>query len=641
MHRKGLELIEELYEEFLIDPGMEPVVLTSRLRLAISSVQLFIQRTFLNLERRVHPSTLDADHWQWMKRYRVWEANRKIFLYPENWLEPEFRDDKTHLFQELESALLEGDVSDDLVEAAFFRYVRKLESLARLEIVSTYCEEKPTDPRANTVHVIGRTYSLPHEYFYRKYTRRMWTPWVPITAEIEGDHVVPVVWRQRLHVFWLTFLDKPTAEIGKGSEQAAAGGPIQDMSFNELSAALGDTVPARKEVQIQLNWCEYYQGEWTARESSGFGDPIVVKVDNSFHASDASLHVSKDHSADGEGAVWIHVHFPWAYQGTVSNVHESGDIAARANLMRSNDRIWRSGNVGVLEEAGGFSERPGDLGRMAVDVGAFPRWPLGAFEFAGPVSLALRLANKNVAPAVHAGQAPLDWPYPHERQTRTTLHRERGPFAVDYVTRTVQEDRGPVIPESHTESVLQQLREFSIVPCSNEVEWPAPEFSVLTAPLFYQDEQHVFFVESFLTEVTLDKWEDWVITTTQHGPLHRFDEVFWEIPVWEIVPDPDPLGPLIQFGIERQTDWLTSPNTLIQFDESLIGREGGIEDAFRGGLTTRPDGRGAVRPAEPSAVAAEAAIRGGFNVIGAGGLAAARMRSAPMPRSRVGRVLPQ
>ena len=29
--------------------------------------------------------------WDWQKRYRVWEANRKIFLYPENWIEPELR----------------------------------------------------------------------------------------------------------------------------------------------------------------------------------------------------------------------------------------------------------------------------------------------------------------------------------------------------------------------------------------------------------------------------------------------------------------------------------------------------------------------------------------------------------------------
>jgi hypothetical protein len=32
--------------------------------------------------------------WEWMRRYRLWEANRKVFLSPENYLEPEPRDDK-------------------------------------------------------------------------------------------------------------------------------------------------------------------------------------------------------------------------------------------------------------------------------------------------------------------------------------------------------------------------------------------------------------------------------------------------------------------------------------------------------------------------------------------------------------------
>ena len=31
--------------------------------------------------------------WSWLKWYRVWEANRKVFLYPENWIEPELRED--------------------------------------------------------------------------------------------------------------------------------------------------------------------------------------------------------------------------------------------------------------------------------------------------------------------------------------------------------------------------------------------------------------------------------------------------------------------------------------------------------------------------------------------------------------------
>ena len=29
--------------------------------------------------------------WQWRTQYRVWEANQKVFLYPENWIGPEPR----------------------------------------------------------------------------------------------------------------------------------------------------------------------------------------------------------------------------------------------------------------------------------------------------------------------------------------------------------------------------------------------------------------------------------------------------------------------------------------------------------------------------------------------------------------------
>jgi hypothetical protein len=32
--------------------------------------------------------------WAWTRKYRVWEANRKDFLSPENWIEPELRDDE-------------------------------------------------------------------------------------------------------------------------------------------------------------------------------------------------------------------------------------------------------------------------------------------------------------------------------------------------------------------------------------------------------------------------------------------------------------------------------------------------------------------------------------------------------------------
>jgi hypothetical protein len=171
VNQQGFENKNQLFDYFLVDPGMEPIVRTSRVRLDISVLQSFIDRCFLNLEPEVQPSALDTDLWQWMKRYRVWQANREIFLFPENWLEPEFRDDKTELYQELEGALLQGDVTNDVAEDAFFKYLKRLEEIARLEIVSIYCESNALEPDLNTLHVIGRTSAKPHTYFYRRYRR--------------------------------------------------------------------------------------------------------------------------------------------------------------------------------------------------------------------------------------------------------------------------------------------------------------------------------------------------------------------------------------------------------------------------------------------------------------------------------------
>src|SRR5262249_35806510 len=87
--RLGVSDADALFERLLIDVQTNPVVGTSRIKQAISSVQLFIQRALLNLDPLVKPDVIDSTHWSWMSAYRVWEANRRILLYPENWIEPE------------------------------------------------------------------------------------------------------------------------------------------------------------------------------------------------------------------------------------------------------------------------------------------------------------------------------------------------------------------------------------------------------------------------------------------------------------------------------------------------------------------------------------------------------------------------
>jgi len=35
--------------------------------------------------------TMEKD-WQWVRRYVLWEASQKVFLYPENYVMPQLRD---------------------------------------------------------------------------------------------------------------------------------------------------------------------------------------------------------------------------------------------------------------------------------------------------------------------------------------------------------------------------------------------------------------------------------------------------------------------------------------------------------------------------------------------------------------------
>jgi Neuraminidase-like domain/Salmonella virulence plasmid 28.1kDa A protein len=290
--RHDFQRPDELYEYFLVDPSTEPIVQTSRLQLAVSSVQLFVQRCLLNLEPRVPAAAIgsgDAKAWEWMKRYRLWEANRKIFLYPENWLEPEFRDEKTSLFVELEGALLQGDVSDDAAEDACLRYLNGLEQIARLQIVSMYAEERPGP--TSTLHVIGRTFAAPHRYHYRRYANSQWSPWEPVGVEIEGDHVAAAVWRGRLHLFWVTF--RATADNTEAHVSVAG-------RANKLVSGM-----IRHKVEIRLRWSECVRGEWTAPAAGPLSTFIERDVKANFDSSHVLVFVAKQPTLDGGEALLV------------------------------------------------------------------------------------------------------------------------------------------------------------------------------------------------------------------------------------------------------------------------------------------------------------------------------------------------
>ena len=247
---RGIDSPNELYAHLLIDVEMDPCMMTSRIKQAIASVQLFVQRCLMNLEHQVTPDELDSAQWEGrLKWYRVDEAAKKVFLYPENWIEPELRDNKSPFFKELESELLQSDLTPDYIETVFLNYLKKLDEVARLEICAIYWEgEADGRNRGDAVlHAFARTPSPPHAYFYRKWYQetRVWTPWQRLNLNIEappdepGVHLIPAVHNRRLYLFWPIFTKHSNT------------GPDRDEESD-----------ANEHWQIQLAWTELWNGRW-------------------------------------------------------------------------------------------------------------------------------------------------------------------------------------------------------------------------------------------------------------------------------------------------------------------------------------------------------------------------------------------
>jgi hypothetical protein len=258
----------DVYGWFLVDVEMSACQGTSRIVQANGSIQLFVQRCLLNLEPEVLPDA-EADsawlQWKWMSRYRVWEANRKIFLYPENWLEPAWRKGKSDAFQDLENELMQNEVSKETAEGALRGYLDRLDAIGRLEVMGLW-HDPGSDGSTPILEVIGRVAGDPPTLYRRQWVgSSRWTAWQKIDLDVNSAHVLPVVWNRRLYLFWIVGNRKANAtQEDEGAELGLGGDKIS-------------IPPARKpegHLEVQLAWSELRDGTWQAKRTS----PQIVTI---------------------------------------------------------------------------------------------------------------------------------------------------------------------------------------------------------------------------------------------------------------------------------------------------------------------------------------------------------------------------
>ncbi len=314
----------QIYEHALIDVEMGKEGVTSRVREAIAATQLYLHRYLLDLEELTSEEDVKPKlrtWWTWLKNYRIWEANRKVFLYPENYIRPELRDTKTPAFKELEDDLLQGEITAESVQRAYKRYLDEYTEVSRLAIAGAYVYKADDDAEGTRQLVLfGRTRTEPRRWYFREAEFRdgerlsaSWEPWSRVDVAIDAELVHPVHAFGRVFVFWTVVESVAPEDTGKTVITTKTNGDKQDVS----------APPPKKRVRV----CYSFQNlnrEWVATQTLPAGalhDGLVVVDDLTVRASSTvpgkgahdSIVVSAAYQAGGVGFDTSHALTPELY----------------------------------------------------------------------------------------------------------------------------------------------------------------------------------------------------------------------------------------------------------------------------------------------------------------------------------------
>ena len=243
---------DDIYSYYLFDVKMEPDMAISRTVQAVSCIQLYVQRALMGIEGNYTLNDTQKEQWEWMKNYQVWVANRKVFLYPENWIDGDLRDDKTPFFNELEDRLAEIGNDQNALTEALGDYLKKVADTSEIDIVGA-CKQDGGEHAGTiyTLHIIGCTRGEPHTYYYRTYEATplyggYWSPWEEVPVEIDGAAIQPAILGGHLYILWL--------QVVQGQRQKNTG------DGNSKQAV----VSVEYYAEIRLKWTCFTGTKWSA-----------------------------------------------------------------------------------------------------------------------------------------------------------------------------------------------------------------------------------------------------------------------------------------------------------------------------------------------------------------------------------------
>jgi hypothetical protein len=272
---------EAISDYLLTDVQMSACMTTSRIQFVYAAVQRYVdagqgsRAPWLPVGNGQEERF--AREWTSLQQYRLHEAQMRILVHAENWIDPAIRPTKTPAFERLQQTMTSGPLTLHLAEQAMKEYAASLAEVARLEPVATVTHEdedrdRPLgfrDSELAGTHVFARTRAHPQRLYYRRRLPQpdgRWTPWERIDADLEGTHYLAAVVFGRLRLICADFSvarDARPNQCNEANETDSSSTPTGHAALNDY--------------EVTLSWIDREHHRWSpVRRSGRF--PIVLAI---------------------------------------------------------------------------------------------------------------------------------------------------------------------------------------------------------------------------------------------------------------------------------------------------------------------------------------------------------------------------
>jgi hypothetical protein len=169
---------EAVADALLTDVQMSSCMTTTRIQFCCGAVQRYVEAGQAGRAPWPPPSEEEgfARRWASLRQYRLHEAQMRILVHAENWIDPAIRPSKTPAFERLEQTMTSGPLTSHLAEQAVKEYAASLAEIARLETIAIVTHDRIDadrplafrDSELHGTHVFARTCAHPQRLYYRR-----------------------------------------------------------------------------------------------------------------------------------------------------------------------------------------------------------------------------------------------------------------------------------------------------------------------------------------------------------------------------------------------------------------------------------------------------------------------------------------